>query len=257
MLMSTGYDIRNDVQLPLPTAIWVLGAHLYALLVPLVLITALVHHWETVAARIDYPVLMFVAAGLMMAGSAFEVGQNAIDRWYLTAETASAEGTGFCDFMFYWCIVASQGAIAVACMGSNIWVMLLSLVFIAIFPWLYFRQIAHFAPLAVLGLLSTVVAYLKFPDPVIFVQLVLSPLTIYFFGCLLKTGAQLLHGFTTVAASSGVLFLAWGIHGAVEAQPQSWLFVAGVFGVTAIMAAALRPFLLRLPATERVGSVVA
>jgi hypothetical protein len=253
--MSAGYDIRNDVQLPLATAIWVLGAHLYAILVPLVLITALVHHWEAVATRLDYPVLMFFAAGLMMAGSAFEVAQNAVDRWYLTAETASAEGTGFCDFMFYWFIVASQGAIAIACMGSNIWVMLISIVFIAVFPLLYFRQIAHFAPLAVLGLLSTVVAYLKFADPVIFVQLLLSPLTMYFFGCLLKTGAQVFHGLTTAAASSGVLFLAWGIHGAVEAKPQSWLFVAGVVGVTVVMAIAIRPLLLRLPATERAGAL--
>jgi hypothetical protein len=257
VLMSNSYDIRKDVQLPLLTAIWVLGAHLYAFLVPLVLITALVHHWDAVAIRIDYPVLMFFAAGLMMAGSAFEIGQNAIDRWYLTAETGSAEGTGFCDFMFYWCIVASQGMIAIGCMGSNIWVMLISIVFIAVFPLLYFRQLAHFAPLAVLGLLSTAVAYLKFEDPVIFIQLVLSPLTMLFFGCLLKTGAQVLHGFTTAAASSGVLFLAWGIHGAVEAQPQSWPMVAGVVGVTVIVAVAIRPLLLRLPATERTGSLPA
>lgn len=252
--MSSGYNIRNDIQLPLPTAIWVLSAHLYALLLPLVLITALVHHWDAVAARTDYPLLMFFAVGLMMAGSAFEIAQNAIDRWYLTAETASAEGTGFCDFLFYWFIVMSQGAIAIACMGNNIWVVLTSILFIAVFPLLYFRQVAHFLPLTVLGLLSVVTAYLKFEDPVIFIQLLLSPLTMYFFGCLLKTGAQVLHGFTTSSASSGVLFLAWGIHGAAEAQPQSWIFVLGAFAITAIVAAAIRPWLLRLPVTRRVES---
>jgi hypothetical protein len=191
---------------------------------------------------------------LMMAGSAFEIAQNAIDRWYLTAETASAEGTGFCDFLFYWFIVMSQGAIAIACMGNNIWVVLTSIIFIAVFPLLYFRQVAHFLPLTVLGLLSVVTAYLKFEDPVIFIQLLLSPLTMYFFGCLLKTGAQVLHGFTTSSAASGVLFLAWGIHGAAEAQPQSWIFVLAAFGITAIVAAAIRPWLLRLPVTRRVES---
>jgi hypothetical protein len=253
--MSSGYNIRNDIQLPLPTAIWVLSAHLYALLLPLVLITALVRHWDAVVARTDYPLFMFFAVGLMMAGSAFEIAQNAIDRWYLTAETASAEGTGFCDFLFYWFIVMSQGAIAIACMGNNIWVVLTSIIFIAVFPLLYFRQVAHFLPLTVLGLLSVVTAYLKFEDPVIFIQLLLSPLTMYFFGCLLKTGAQVLHGFTTSSASSGVLFLAWGIHGAAEAQPQSWIFVLAAFGITAIVAAAIRPLLLRLPATRRVESL--
>jgi hypothetical protein len=253
--MSSGYDIRKDIQLPLPTAIWVLGAHLYAILVPLVLIAALVYHWGAVETRLDYPILMFFAAGLMMAGSAFEVAQNAVDRWYLTTETASAEGTGFCDFMFYWFIVMSQGLIAIACMGSNIWVLLISILFIAVFPMLYFRQVAHFMPLAVLGLLSTVAAYLKFDDPIIFIQLLLSPLTMYFFGCLLKTGAQVLHGFTTSVASSGVLFLAWGIHGAAVAQPQSWTLVLGVSGIVLIIAVAIRPLLLRLPATRRVESL--
>jgi hypothetical protein len=253
--MSAGYNIRNDIQLPLPTAIWVLSAHLYALLLPLVLIAVLVHHWDAVVARTDYPVLMFFAAGLMMAGSAFEIAQNAIDRWYLTAETGSAEGTGFCDFMFFWLIVMSQGAIVVACMGSNMWAILTSIIFIAIFPWLYFRQVANFLPLTVLGLLSMVAAYLRFEDPIIFIQLLLSPLTMYFFGCLLKTGAQVLHGFTTSAASSGVLFLAWGIHGAAVAQPQSWTLVLGVSGIVLIIAVAIRPLLLRLPATRRVESL--
>ncbi|MCP4276200.1 MAG: hypothetical protein GY886_11855 [Gammaproteobacteria bacterium] len=252
--MSSSYNIQNDIQLPLPTAIWVLGAHLYALLVPLVLITALVHHWDFVVMRTDYPLFMFFATGLMMAGSAFEIGQNAIDRWYLTAETGSAEGAGFCDFMFFWLIVMSQGAILVACMGNNILAILISVIFIAIFPWLYFRQVAIFLPLTVLGLLSMVAAYLRFEDPVIFIQLLLSPLTMYFFGCLLKTGAQVLHGFTTASASSGVLFLAWGIHGGAEAQPQSWTFVLGAFAITAIVAIAIRPLLLRLPATRRVES---
>ena len=252
--MSAGYDIRSDIELPLPTAIWVLGAHLYALLVPLVLFAAVVHHWDAIIPRTDYPLVLLVAAGLMMAGSAFEISQNAIDRWYLTPETASAEGTGFCDFLFYWLIVASQGAIAIACIGSSAWVVVLVAAMVLVFPVLYLRQVAHFAPLAVLGFLAAFGAWRSFGDPVIFVQLVLSPLTMVFFGALLKTGAQLLHGFTTAAASSGVLFLAWGIHGGATEQPQSWLTVVLIVGATLLLVAICRPLMLRLPQTPRVAA---
>ena len=252
--MANGYRLSDDIRLPLPTAIWVLTMHLYALLVPLVLITALVHHWQGVAERVDYPILLFYATGIMMAGSAFEIAQNAIDKWYLTAEKGSAEGTGFCDFLFYWFIVASQGLVALACMGQNPLVLAISVAGIVFFPFFYLRQVAPFLPLAVLGFLAVATAYLRFEDPVIVLQLLLSPLTMYFFACLLKTGAQVLHGFTTSAASSGVLFLAWGIHGGVESQPQSWTFVLVIIGITVLLAALLRPLLLKLEQTPETVS---
>lgn len=249
--MKRGYRLSHDVQLPLPTAVWVLGAHLYALLVPLVLITALTHHWEGVSVSVDYPILLYFAAGMMMAGSAFEIAQNGIDKWYLTPETGSAEGTAFCDFLFYWSIVISQALVALACMGQNPAVVIISTLGVVTFPFFYTRQIAPFLPLAVLGFLSVATAYLRFNDPVIVLQLLLSPLTMYFFGSLLKTGAQLLHGFTTAAASSGVLFLAWGIHGGLEGQPQSWPAVIAVIVLTLLAALALRPLLLKLQRTPR------
>lgn len=249
--MAKQYLIAADIQLPTGTAIWVLSAHLYALLLPLVLIMAVFHHWDALAELTAYPVLFYMAAGVMMAGSAFEISQNALDRWYLTAETGSAEGTGFCDFLFYWFIVASQGLVAVACMGDRDWVIVLAVFFTAVFPFLYIRQKLQFLPLTVLGLLATVAAWLSFEDPIIFLQLVLSPLTLYFFGLLLKTGNQVLHGFTTSAASSGVLFLAWGIHGGSEGTPQSWLTVIAAVIITGVAAVLLRPWLLRLPPTRR------
>ena len=107
----TGYRVRSDIQLPLPTAIWVLAAHAIALFIPFVLIVAVNHHWAALQELTDYPVLFYVAAGVMMAGSAFEIAQNAVDKWYLTPATGSAEGTGFCDGMFFWLIVASQGLV--------------------------------------------------------------------------------------------------------------------------------------------------
>ena len=249
--MNQGYQLGRDVQLPFATAVWVLGAHLYAILVPVMLIVVLVRHWPAVVENTDYPAMLFVAAGLMMAGSAFEVAQNAVDQWYLTPETGCAEGTGFCDFLFYWFIVASQAAVAVASMGDSMWIVLGAVAGTCIFPFLYFRQVAHFAPLGALGLLSVLTAWWRFGDPVILLQLLLSPLTMYFFACLLKTGNQVLHGFTTVAASSGVVFLAWGIHGGSQGTPWSWTTVIVVFAAGLSLAAIIRPLLLRLPATPR------
>ena len=136
-----------------------------------------------------------IAAAVMMAGSAFEIAQNGFDRWYLTAETGSAAGTGFSDFMFFWLIVMSQGLLIVACVGDQAWIIALCLLLVAAFPFLYFRQKMPFLPLSVLGVGSMIAAYLSFGDPVIFLQLLLSQGTMYFFRCLLQTGAQVLHGF--------------------------------------------------------------
>ena len=252
--MLARYNPVKDIDLPLPTAIWVLSAHLFALLVPLLLITAVTHHWTELTALTDYPLLFYVAAGFMMAGSAFEIAQNAIDRWYLTPEVGSANGTGFCDMLFYICIVASQGLVAVACMGDRIWVPLLAIAMTALFPLLYQRQFAQSLPLAVLGLLAAVTAWLQLDQPVVLLQLLLAPLTLYFFGGLLQTGNQVLHGFTTLAASSGVLFLVWGLHAAATGALSGWTGVIAAAIVVALAALVLRPWLYGLPPTPRHGN---
>jgi hypothetical protein len=249
--MSARYNPENDIDLPLPTAIWVLSAHVFALLMPLLLIAAVTHHSTELSALTDYPVLFYVAAGFMMAGSAFEIAQNAIDRWYLTPEAGSANGTGFCDMLFYACIVASQGLVAVACMGDRIWVPLLTIAMTALFPFLYLRQFAQSLPLAVLGLLAAVTAWLQLGEPIVLLQLLLVPLTLYFFGGLLQTGNQALHGFTTLAASGGVLFLVWGIHAAATGASPGWVGVIAAAIAVALVALTLRPWVYSLPPTPR------
>jgi hypothetical protein len=247
------YRLQDDIHLPLPTALWVLAAHGYALFVPLVLVMAVNHHWAAVTEMTDYPGLFYVAAAVMMAGSAFEIGQNALDKWYLTADTGSVNGTGFCDFMFYWLIVGGQALLIIACQGAQQWVIWLSVLVVGIFPLLYFRQVAQLLPLAVVGLGSLVAAYLSFGDPVIFLQLLLSPLTMYFFSAMLITGNQALHGVTTLVASSGVLFLAWAIHGGAEGTPQSWLMIVVIAIVVGATARLFRPSLLGLAVTRRIS----
>jgi hypothetical protein len=247
----TGYNIKADIQLPIATAAWVLGAHLYALLVPLALLLAVYHHWDFLVANSTYPVLFYFSISMMMAGIAFELAQNAVDGWYLTPECASAEGAGFCDFMSFWLFLLSQVLILIAFQGQYLWVLLPAAAAVALFPVLYVRQVAYFGLIGAVGLGTAVAAYLGLGDPVVFLQLLMSSLTMVFFGALLKSGNQALHGFTTIAATSGPLFLAWGIHGGATDAPQSWWLV-GMIAVGAVgIAGLLRPRLAALPATVR------
>ena len=103
------------VQLPPLVAAWVLGAHVYALLVPLILLFVVQQQSELVAARADYPGMFSLTVLLMMVGSTFEITQNHLDRWYLTPETASANGHSTLDMLFFSFVVLSQAAVIVAC----------------------------------------------------------------------------------------------------------------------------------------------
>jgi hypothetical protein len=249
--MPTGYNIKADIQLPIATAVWVLGAHLYALLVPLVFLLAVYHHWDFLAVNSTYPVLFYFSISAMTAGIAFELAQNAFDRWYLVPECGSAEGTGFCDFLSFWLFMLSQVMILIAFQGQYFWVLLPAVAAVFVFPLLYIRQSGYFGLIGVVGLSAAVAAYLRLGDPVVFLQLLMSSLTMLFFGALLKSGNQVLHGFTTVAATSGPLFLAWGIHGGASDSPQSWLFVLLTAFSAIAITALLKNRLAALPATVR------
>lgn len=250
--MNARTKLLSSIELPWPVATWVLLAHAYALLVPLGLWLAVDRHWDYLVANTYRPVLFYVAAVLLCAGSAFEVVQNAIDRWYLTRESASATGTGLSDFLFYWLIIAGQAICAIALAGDVWFVSAIALAAVVVFPFCYLRQIAVFAPISIVGLLVTVLSFIAFGDPVIFLQILLSAVTIYFFTALLRTGAQSIHGFTTMAASSGVLFFIWALGNGAAGTPQSWSFVAAVAVAVVAAGAALWPFLVKLPASPRI-----
>jgi hypothetical protein len=222
-------DIRGGV------AVWVLGAHVWALFLPLLLIRAVVAHSDFVYANTDYGWIFFVAAAFMMAASAFEIAQNNIDRWYLTPGCASADGKGFCDLLFYWLLVASQATVIIACFGDTLWVSVPAVLLSVVYPWFYLRGKLDMAPLAVLGLGSIVAMWLRFNDPLVLLQLLMSPLTAVLFAALLRTCAQFLHGFVTLVAASNGLFTALIIYSAADGEPTSW----GVVAVAAVAVAAL------------------
>ncbi len=250
-LKSSG-SVLSAIEISWPVACWVLGAHFYALLLPLALCVAVQHHWNFLVETTAYPFLFYVSAVLMSIASAFEVAQNAIDRWYLTPETASANGTGFCDCLFYWFITTGQGVMAVAIGGDSAWVVAIAVIVVCVFPFAYVYQLAHFAPMSIAGVLVAIVAYWTFGDPIIFLQFLLVGLTMYFFNALLRTGNQILHGFTTVCASSGLWFLIWAIHNAVNGAVASWAFVLGLVVFTSIIAGLVWKPITNLPPSRRV-----
>jgi len=246
-------QVRATVEIGGLEAVWVLAAHFYAIVVPVVLVLVTNHHWEYLVATVHDPFLFYVAAVLLAAGSAFEVAQNSTDRWYLTAETASANGVGFCDMLAFWFVTAGQSIVVLAIAGDAWWAVTLAGLAVIAFPVCYLTQVGHFAPPSLIGLLVAVIGYRVFGDPVIFLPVALGFATMYFFTALLKTGAQVLHGATTVAASSGLWFFAWAVHNGDAGTPTSWLFVGGLVVAGAVALAAAWPFVSTLSASERVA----
>jgi hypothetical protein len=249
--MKPATQILSAVQLDRRTAAWVLSAHLYALLVPLVFSLAIWRYWDYLVDTTYQPFLFFVAAVLFSAGAAFEVAQNTMDNWYLTEETASANGVGFCDFLFYLCITAGQAVSAIAIGGDKWWVVAIAVGAVFALPPIYFVNGPYFAPLGVTNIVAIGLAFAAFGDPVVWLQLLITGATIYFFEALLRSGAQTLHGFTTLSASSGVWFLVWAIANGASGNSVSWVTIVSVSLVAVAAGAALWPRLRRLPPSRR------
>jgi hypothetical protein len=252
MPMKAVDQVTSQVELPWPVAGWVLGAHFYATIVPLALAYATYFYWDYLTLNIYSPFLFYIVVGLYCAGSAFEVAQNTVDRWYLTRDCGSALGAGFCDMVAFWFMTAGQAVMAVAIGGDQWWVIAIAVLAVLLFPVFYLGQKLIFLPLAVMGALTAVLAYFSFGDPVVFLMLLLAQVTMFFFNALLATGAQVLHGFTTTAASSGLWFVIWAIHNGEADTPTSWYFIIGVVVGAVILKFALWPVLTKLPMSPRI-----
>ena len=247
--------IRNDkdprVDLPPLTALWVLGIHALALFIPLTLLVVVKQQAELVALRADYHDLFPLAVLLMMLGSAFEMTQNHSDRWYVTRESASADGKSSTDMLFYSFITLSQAVIIIACAGKTAWLSVPALLLALSQPFFYSGGRFVMVPLAAVGLLSGVVAYTTFGDPVILLQLGMPAVTAFFFGILLRTGNQFMHGLTTLSASFGVVLLAWGIQRSGSLVVDGWLVVIALVIGVLVLLLGTRRFLLSLKPTPR------
>ena len=185
---TTTEQLRAAVDLPPGTATWVLLAHAVTMLNPLVVVWAVYAYPDFVAERAHAPLFFFIGSGVLMAGSAFEVAQNTLDRWYLTPETASCEGRAFCDLCFYTLICAGLGCYAHAAAGDLVLPTVIAMAAPPYFAWAYATDRAPFPALGLVGITSSVSLFLALGDPVVFLQtFVGTGMTQLFFKALLKT----------------------------------------------------------------------
>lgn len=239
-------QLAQEIDLPLPTAVWVLFAHLVTILSPLVIIVVVLRHQQPLEIMLFSTELMLASAALMIAGSIFESAQNTFDRWYLTRIEPS-----FCDFLFHSLINLSLAAIALACLGQYLWLWAIMGVCCLGFALCYLKGWNDAPMRTPISLLSAGAFYWIFGDPIIFLQFLMVFLTIYFFGLLLKTHCQALHGFTTIVNGFTALFIALGIGNAVDGNPTPWWLVIAVVVITVALALLIKPKLAALSATPR------
>jgi len=188
-------------------ALWVFPIHLYALLVPFALISAILNHRLLLGETIFNVDLLFLASGILILGSLFEIIQNHIDRWFITAQSASGNGFSLIDGLFTFLILLGQALILIALVGQNNLIKMVAIACVISTPILYYKRMFVFFPTSLIGIINIIATFIIFKDWIIFLQLITIALTILFFNQLIKTGNQFYHGLTTFAASSGIWFL--------------------------------------------------
>ena len=186
---------------------WIFPVHIYALLVPLILVPAIIQNESFLNERVFQQNIIFYAVIFLMAGSFFEVWQNHIDEWYVTDDSASGNGYSLLDGLFSFSILVGQCIILYAFIGNLSLIKYLCLILILVMPIMYYKKILPFLPLTIIGVANTITAYVIFGQEVIFLQFLTIALTVRCFDKLIETENQFYHGLTTLFASSGIIFL--------------------------------------------------
>jgi hypothetical protein len=159
-------------------------------------------------------------------------------------------GVGFCDFLFWFFMILGMMALTIAAAGDNFWLVIIACSSIIVYPFVYLLRGIPYPALALSGIPASVAMYMVFGDPLIFFLVVgPSAVLMYFITAVLATGAQFLHGFTTLSAGIGFLTGTWGMQSAIEGRPHSWLTFVVINVVLLVAGFALRPTLLRLKPT--------
>lgn len=242
--------MREEIDLPAGTAVWVLTAHVLTILSPLAVIAVVALEWETVAARTEVPWLLYAGASMLVVASVAESAQNTLDRWYLTGVPRT-----LLDAVFSTLVVGYLVVTVVAVWG---WVWLLPAVAtVVVFLALYLLGGPVEPVQTVAGIASVVALWAAFDDPVVVLSLVAVFLTVFFLDILLRTHQQAMHGFVTVVNVVGLVALVLAVSDAARGTSWAWWQVILLGAVTIGVVVALRPRLLRLPATPRRAAAVA
>ena len=239
--------VSREIDLPMPTAIWVLTAHVLTILVPLVQVVVVNQHFAYLSSVLDKPELLYVSAGLFIVASVCESAQNTLDRWYLTGVPPS-----LLDWLFSSMIVYGLAFQVLAAVGNTGWTWPATLAIATLFPIAYLLGLPTPPVQAVVGLAAGVVIFQALNQPVVFFSLVTVFMTLFCLDILLKTKQQVMHGFTTLVNAFSVVALCAGIIWAAnDDKGMSWPVLIGISVVIVGGLLALRPQLLKLPETPR------
>ncbi len=239
-----------EIDLPRPTAIWVITAHLLTIAAPVIPIIAIYRNMPLMQELLYSPALLIDGLLILIIASVCESAQNTADRWYLTEDKPA-----LLDWCFNSLVVLFMCLTSIACRGDLPWVAPLAITLAAYYPLAYALGWPREPGQAGSGLLMTALLFERFADPVIFLQLLSVFLTLYFFHLLLKTKAQSLHGFTTGVNAVGLMAIPVAIHNHQLGQTLSWFALAAIIAVTSAGCALLYPKLAALSATPRPSGV--
>ena len=240
--------IGREVDIPAGVAVWVLGAHAVTLASPVLVVWVVFRHTDAVAGVLPHPFLVLVAAALFLVGSAFEIAQNTIDRWYYEGPYPA-----FSDLLFNTLIVGGLACLALAADPAP-WLVAVVVGATVIFPVLYLAGVVPYPAMGVVGLAAVWSLYQALQTPVVVLLLVFSTgLNLYLLAVIVRTRAQSIHGAIALSNGVGMAVIALSIAQALApTRPTGWVPVLAVVVATAVAAGvAWRPLCDLAPTPRR------
>jgi hypothetical protein len=231
-------QLREEFDLSVPMATWIVFTHIFVLACPLALIWAVATYSDLLPEPFANSILVQLASAVYIGATAFEVAQNSADRWYLTEATRSVADLAFNTFMTVAFCMYTIGFLG---MG---WVSLVAVVLTLVHPFAYIaNHPSHRGLSGTVVMMATISLYWVTRDPIVFLFMVGNGLGVYFITMLVKSRAQWLHGCGAFSFGLGFLSWPWALSNAANGTPLSWLSFAAVTTVIAVVAAALKPAL--------------
>jgi hypothetical protein len=239
-----------EIDIPAGVATWVLTAHLITLASPVLVLWVLYRNHAPLEAVLARPFLVYAAMALFLTGSAFEIAQNTIDRWYYEGPYPA-----FSDLLFNAMIVGGLGLLALAA-PTPAWLVAVVVLAVAAFPILYLTDRVPYPAMGVVGLAAVWSLYTALQAPVIVLLVVFSTgLNLYLLEVIVRTKAQSVHGAIALSNGIGMAVIALAIHQAASPTPPTgWAATLAVAaGIAAVAAAAWRPLSNLAPTPRRSG----
>jgi hypothetical protein len=231
--------------LPAGTAVWVLGAHVFALLIPLAMLALVQINLEHLETVLYEPRLLFLAACLMMAGGAIEIIQNSFaHHWYI-----GEERPGYFETVFGTLACLAMATMITACYGNYSWVILVSYLLAIAYPIIYLLNTGRGMIRAILGSALVVAMYYRLGDPIVFLSLFAVFFSIYFYQLLHRTKAQAFHGGVAAVSAFGMVCIPWAIYNNANGTSTSPLMIWICAAVLLVGATLLWPRLRHLQPT--------